>query len=84
MIRCKDCMYFRQENHSFFADEFIAQDERGYAGVCMIMMSSNGFPDVPDTLAYASDAESYAASVKVKHDYGCVMGKTGEKQDDGT
>ena len=40
-------------------------------GICRRHGSSGGYPDCPDTLAYASDSESYGASFKTSPLFAC-------------
>lgn len=47
-------------------------------GSCELAGGTDGRPDYKESLAWAHDAESYAASLFTRHDFGCVQFKAME------
>lgn len=59
--------------------KFWEEYETGWGG-CDMMDSSDGEAENPDTKAVAHDWECYRASVRTRHDFGCVMHQVAEEQ----
>lgn len=67
MERCKTCKHWDKAPSP--PDTF-GKPARGY---CKLSESSNGYADVPNSLAVAQDGESYRAYLVTAESFGCVQ-----------
>ena len=71
MTPCKDCRFWQHPKDNYTRPP----DEYSSYGRCTLGDSADGYPDQPETLAFAADMESYQAVLFTSPDFGCVQGQ---------
>lgn len=67
---CKDCKYW--EEYKPDEDDYVDEQWLGW-GDCLLTKSDMGLPANSDTLACATDKESYKAVLQTRPLFGCIQ-----------